>query len=161
MSGTGPVSTGHIPDIKYRCPEYGQLFLAIFRTSSCDVRNVTRILDHNPDITGPIPDITGHIPDITGHVPDFTGLIPDINFVTKSMSGTRPVETGHIPDIKGRCPVHGQEKLALFRTSKIDVRDMASFNWPCSGHQPGHVPDNKKGRLGYLIQKMYTPYSLW
>ena len=80
MSGTRPVSTGHIPDIKFQCPEYGQFILALFRTSMCDVRNVTRIFGHVPDITGLVPDITGHVPDITGHIPDITGHVPDIIF---------------------------------------------------------------------------------
>ena len=97
MSGTGPEKAGHVPDIVLPCPEYGQLFLTMFRTSMCDVRNMTRIFGHILYITGPvtdipgnIPDITGPIPDITGHIPDITGPIPDINFIPKSMSGIRP-----------------------------------------------------------------------
>ena len=33
---------GHVSDIKDRCPEYGQLKLAMFRTSNIYVRNRTR-----------------------------------------------------------------------------------------------------------------------
>ena len=50
------------------------------------------------------------------------------------MSGIRPVFPGHIPDINLRCPEYGQEKLVLFRTSNIDVRNVASLSWPYSGH---------------------------
>ena len=50
------------------------------------------------------------------------------------MSGIRPVFPGHIPDINLRCPEYGQEKLVMFRTSNIDVRNVASLSWPYSGH---------------------------
>ena len=90
MSGTRPVSTGHIPDIKFRCPEYGQFILAVFRTSICDVWNRARIF-------GLIPDIAGHVPDIAGHVLDIAGHVPDISF-----HGF--LKAGHIPDIILRCP---------------------------------------------------------
>ena len=39
MSRIQPAFPGHIPDIVVRCPEQGQYFLAILRTSLCDVRN--------------------------------------------------------------------------------------------------------------------------
>ena len=78
---------GHVPDINVRCPEHGQDKLAVFRTSMCDVWNVTRIFVPIPDITGRNPDITGCIPDIAGCIPDITGCIPDIILSTKWMSG--------------------------------------------------------------------------
>ena len=106
MSVIQPGKTGPIPDINVRCPEYSQVFLAIFRTSMCDVRNVTRIFVPVPDNIGPVPDIAGHIPDITGYIPDITGYIPDITgcipdiiFMTKWMSGIQPGLPGRIPDI--------------------------------------------------------------
>ena len=37
-------------------------------------------------------------------------------------------------------------KLAIFRTSNIDVRNIASFYWPYSAHLPGHIPDITEGR---------------
>ena len=40
MSGIWPVFTGHIPDIEFWCPGYGQFLLAISRTSNVDVRNM-------------------------------------------------------------------------------------------------------------------------
>ena len=67
------------------------------------------------------------------------------------MSGIRPGFPGHVPDIKVRCPEYGQFQLSMFRTSHIDVRNRASFNWPYSGHhhlmsviwpvETGSVPD--------------------
>ena len=58
-----PVKTGHIPDIKNRCQGYGQLKLAISRTS-------LTFSVHIPDITVYIPDITVLVPDIIVHIPD-------------------------------------------------------------------------------------------
>ena len=67
----------------------------------------------------------------------------------------------------GWCPEYGQWKLAISRTSKNDVREMASFYCPYSGHQfyekldvrnmesfywsyprhrPDHIPDIAEGR---------------
>ena len=53
--------------------------------------HIPDITGHIPDITGRIPDITGYIPDITGCIQDIIGPIPDIIFITKWMSGIRPV----------------------------------------------------------------------
>ena len=47
----------------------------------------------------------------------------------------RAKKPGHIPDIEHRCPEYGQENLAVFRTSHIDVRNTARFSWLCSGHR--------------------------
>ena len=55
--------------------------------------------------------------------------------------GSSPIALpGHIPDIArcpgyGQCLGYGQFSLSIFRTSKVDVRDMASKNWPYPGHQ--------------------------
>ena len=93
MSGIRPVMSGIWPVMS----GIGPVMFGIWLGNDIDVQNRAKKTGpfpdngHVPDITGHIPDITGHVPDITGHVPDFTGLIPDINFVTKSMSGTRPV----------------------------------------------------------------------
>ena len=148
------------------CPEYGQFSLSIFRTSLFDVRNMASF--HSP-YSGPylVP-----ISDIIVHIPDINVLIPDINFMKNSMSGIWTGKTGHIPDIKSWCPEYGQWKLAIFRTSKSDVRNMASKNWPYSGHQflmcgiwtvfTDHIPDidlaifrtSHKGGLGILIRQI-------
>ena len=50
MSGIWPVKTVHIPDIKNRCPGYGQFLLALFGTSKIDVWDKVK---------------TGHVLDIT------------------------------------------------------------------------------------------------
>ena len=153
MSGMWPVKTGHIPDIKNRCQGYGQLKLAISRTS-------LKLSVHIPDITVYIPDITVLVPDITVLIPDIIVHIPDIIFSLLStfrtskvdvrnmdsilcpysghqrlMSGTWTVFSVHVPDIKERCPGHGQFSLSTFQTSKIDVRNMDSGNCPYSGHR--------------------------
>ena len=135
MSGMWPVKTGHIPDIKNRCQGYGQLKLAISRTS-------LTFSVHIPDITVYIPDITVLVPDITVLIPDIIVHIPDIIFSLLStfrtskvdvrnmdsilcpysghqrlMSGTWTVFSVHVPDIKERCPGHGQFSLSTFRTT--------------------------------------------
>ena len=142
MSGTWPVLSVDVPDIKMWCPEYGQLKLAMFQTSlilSVHITDITvPILDTNvyiPDITVLIPDITVRIPDITVHVPDINIFLLSMfrtsnlnvrNMDSKNclyprhqflMSGIRRVKTGHIPDIEFWCPGYGQFLLAIFRTS--------------------------------------------
>ena len=92
---------------------------------------------------------------IKSHSPPFR----DVRNMARLMSGIWPVKTGHFPDIKKRCPGNGQFLLSVFRTSKIDVRDMDVFYWPYSGHQllmsgkwpvfTGHIPDIK-----FLIKLM-------
>ena len=92
---------------------------------------------------------------IKSHSPPFG----DVRNMARMMSGIWPVKIVPIPDIKNRCPGNGQFLLALFRTSKIDVRDIDSFYWPYSGHQflmsgiwtvfTGHIPDIK-----FLIKLM-------
>ena len=122
LSGTWTEKTGHIPDIKNRCQGYGQLKLAISRTS-------LTFSVHIPDITVYIPDITVLVLDITVLIPDIIVHIPDIIFSLLStfrtskvdvrnmdsilcpcsghqrlMSGTWTVFSVHVPDIKYRCP---------------------------------------------------------
>ena len=74
MSGIRPVSTGHIPDIKFRCPEYGQFQLVIFRTSNFDVRNMASLYwpysGHQFVMSGIGPGKSGHIPDILQRCPE-------------------------------------------------------------------------------------------
>ena len=53
----------------------------------------------------------------------------------KLMFGIRTEKTGLILDIKFWYPRYGQVKLAMFRTSTFDVRNMASCYSPYSGHQ--------------------------
>ena len=58
-----PVATGNIPDLVVRSPESYQDKLVRFRTSLCEVWNVTRIFGSFPDLKGNIPDLAGNIPD--------------------------------------------------------------------------------------------------
>ena len=92
----------------------------IWTESFSDVRNMA-------SFHWPYP---GHRFLMSGIWPVFTVHILDINF----WCGIWTVKTGHIPDIKSWCPEYGQWKLAIFQTSKSDVRNMASKNWPYSGH---------------------------
>ena len=148
-----PVKTVHIPDIKNRCPGYGQFLLALFRTSKIDVR----------DIDSFYWPYSGHQFLMSGIWTVFTGHIPDIKFLIKLMSGIRTVMSGTWTMMSGtwtlmsgiRTVMSGirTKYLSLFRTSKSDVRNMASFNCPYSGHQnlmsgtwpvlSVHVPDIK------------------
>ena len=76
------------------------------------------------------------------------------------MSGIWPVFTIHIQDIKSLGPEYGQWKLPIFRISILDVWNMASRNFPYSGHQKlmsgmwtvktCHIPD---------ITNIFCPYS--
>ena len=88
--------------------------------------------------------------------------------VTFRINSPRP--PGHIPDIArcpeyGQCLEYGQFSLSIFRTSNLDVWNMASKNCPYSGHQmlksrifhspyPGHravhIPDIAQGRARVL-----------
>ena len=76
---------------------------------------------HQLLMSGIWPVITVHIPDITVHIPDITVPIPDIIFFL----------------------------LSTFQTSKVDVRNMDSENWPSpifSVHIRDitvHIPDIK------------------
>ena len=133
------------------CPEHGQLKLAMSRTSIFDVRN-------KASFSWPC---TGHRPLMSGIWPVSTGRVPDIDFVTKFMSGIRPVKSGTWPVMSGMWPVMSgigpvmsglwSKILVTFRTSHDDVRNMARKSWPYSGHRnlmsgiwpvyTGHVPD--------------------
>ena len=84
MSGIWPVETVHIPDIKNRCQGYGQFFLALFRTSIFDVR----------DIDSFYWPYSRHQFLMSGIWTVFTGHIPDIKFLLKFMSGQRTVMSG-------------------------------------------------------------------
>ena len=70
-----------------------------------------------------------------------SAIWPVMSGIGPAMSGTGPVMSGIRP-----------KNLITSRTSHIDVRNRASSSWRYYGHQAGHVPDMKKGRLGYLIQ---------
>ena len=141
MSGTWPGG----------CPEYGQLKLAMSRTSILHVRNMASL--YWP--------CTGHRIFMSGIWTVYTGRVPDIDFVTKFMSGIRPVKSGTWPVMSGTWPVMSgiwpvmsgtwPKILVTFRTSHFDVRNTASFNWSYSGHQismsgiwpvyTGRIPD--------------------
>ena len=153
MSGIRPVFPGHIPDINFQCPEYGQEKLALFRTSMYDVRNVA-------SLSWPY---SGHgchflVMFRTSLALFQTSLAlfrtslalfrtPLALFRTSiisfwpysghyfAMSGIGPGKTGHVPDINFSCPEYDQCFLAMFRTSLYDVRNTASINWPYSGHR--------------------------
>ena len=140
--------------IKSWCLEYGQRKLSLFRTSRIDVRN--RASFHCPYSghqllmfrirrgilslfrTSLSMDIIDHVPKIIVHIRDITVLIPDISFMRKLMAGIWTVKTGHIIHIS---PEYGQWKLALFRTSIINVQNMDSFLCPYTGHQDVDVRD--------------------
>ena len=141
MSGTWPGG----------CPEYGQLKLAMSRTSILHVRNMASL--YWP--------CTGHRIFMSGIWTVYTGRVRDIDFVTKFMSGIRPVKSGTWPVMSGTWPVMSgiwpvmsgtwPKILVTFRTSHFDVRNTASFNWSYSGHQismsgiwpvyTGRIPD--------------------
>ena len=65
-----PVCSGNIPDLNRRGPECYQYVLVTFRTSTDEVRNMTRIFGNIPDLAGNIPDLVGNIPDLVGNIPD-------------------------------------------------------------------------------------------
>ena len=142
LSGTRTDKTGHVPDIRFWCLEWGQLKLAMFRTSDFHVWNKDRYFVLIRDITVRIPDINIHVRDIIVQVPDITVLIPNINFMKTLTSGIWPVKTGHIPDIDFWCPGYGQFLLAIFRTS----------SWPYSGHRRRAGYGTWSGRyIGYIV----------
>ena len=144
MSRIGSGKTGHIPDINFQCPEYGQEKLVMFRTPMYDIRNVA-------SLSWPY---SGHgchflVMFRTSLALFRTSLAlfrtPLALFRTSiisfwpysghcfAMSGIGPRKTGHVPDINLQCPEYDQCFLAMFRTSEIDVRNMARENWPYSG----------------------------
>ena len=162
MSVIGPGKTGLIPCINVQCPEHGQSFMALFRTSLSFPGHVPDITGHIPDTIGHIPDTTGLIPDITGHVmdisdpiSDITGHIPDISFFS----------SGHVPDIIVRCQEYGQCFLAMFRTSKCVVWNMASISWPCSRHRSamsGIRPGSKiLSKMMFGTSSGHPEYGQW
>ena len=75
----------------------------------------------------------------------FTGHILDINFLLNLMSGIRTVMSGIWTMMSGIGTVMSgiwtlmsgiqTENWSLFRTSKSDVRNMASFHCPYSEHR--------------------------
>ena len=93
---------------------------------------------------------------IKSHSPPFR----DVRNMARLMSGIWPVKTGHFPDIKKRCPGNGQFLLSVFRTSKIDVRDMDIFYWPYSGHQ--HLMSGIwKVKTGHIPDIVHIPSGIW
>ena len=75
----------------------------------------------------------------------FTVHIPDINFLIKLMYGIRTVRSGIWTLMSRTWTVMsgiwtmmsgiGTKYLSLFRTSKVDVQNMDSENWPYSEHR--------------------------
>ena len=96
---------------------------------------------------------TGHISNIV-HIPDMArcpeyGQV-DVRIMVSFywpysrhhflMSGIWPFFTVHIRDINFWCLEYGKSKLSIFRTSKVDVWNMDSENWP-SLIFPVHIRD--------------------
>ena len=69
-----PVSSGNIPDLKRRGPEYYQDILVTFRTSNID------LVDPRRPRSGILPGETGNIPDLMiGNIPDLVnGGVSDL-----------------------------------------------------------------------------------
>ena len=120
--------------------------LSLFRTSKSDVWNMASF--HCPYfgyrilMSGTWTIKTVHILDITNvfcpysrhHCP-YSGHPCPYSGHHCSYYGHQFFCTVHVLDIKNWCPTGGQFSLSMFRTSKIDVRNMASFSWPYSGHR--------------------------
>ena len=151
MSGIWTVFSVHVPDIKDRCRESGQVFCPSFR--------------HQFPYSGHHCPYSGHHFSYSGHHCPYSGH----QFYAKYDVRNIDSKTGLIPDIKSQCPEHEQRKLSIFRTSIFDVRNKDKEYCPCSGHQllmtglwtafSAHVPDidlaifrtSGKGGLWVLI----------
>ena len=116
-----PVATGNIPDLVVRSPECYQDKLVRFRTSLCEVRNVTRIFGNIPDLAGNIPDLVGNIPDLKfASLVTFRTSTDEVRNITKIpwcfsgprslRSGILPIASGNIPDLTHRGPECYQEE---------------------------------------------------
>ena len=70
------------------------------------------------DVRNMASDVRNMASDVRNTASDVRNRARDVRNRTKN--------PGHVPDIKDQCPEYGQLKLAIFRTSKIDVRNMAS-----------------------------------
>ena len=121
--------------IKNRCQGYGQLKLAISRTS-------LTFSVHIPDITVYIPDITVLVPDITVLIPDIIVHIPDIIFSLLSTFRTSKVDVRNMDSIL--CPCSGHQRLTWTVLTgwnmDSDVRNTDSDVWN-KDKILVHVPD--------------------
>ena len=131
----------------------------MFQISHVDVRNRASLnwpySGHRTTMSVIEPGKTGLIPDIHFVMKMMSGIGPVLSGIGAAMTGLRPMMSGIGPAMSGTGPVMSgirPKNLITSRTSHIDVRNRASSSWRYYGHQAGHVPDMKKGRLGYLIQ---------
>ena len=126
--------------------------LAVFRTSNIEVPNAARSTGSVQDLTGAIPDLTGAIPDLTGSIRDLK-LVKNARsrtlpvdlavFRTSNLEVPNAARsTGSVQDLPGAIPDLPDSirdlkflknaryrtlpvDLAVFRTSKVEVRNTA------------------------------------
>ena len=92
MSGIRPGFPGHVPDIKVRCPEYGQFQLSMFRTSHIDVRNMAssqNFVENN--VRNMASDVRNMTSDVRDMASDVRNKASDVRNMAKN--------PGHVPDI--------------------------------------------------------------
>ena len=142
--GNIPDLAGNIPDLAGSFPDLKFASLVTFRTSTDEVRNITKI----PwCFSGPRPLRSGILPVAPGKIPDLTHRGPEYYQDANLRSGILPARSGILPARSGKLP----KILVTFRTSHNEVRNLTSLSWYDSGLRttrsgmlpvcPGKIPD--------------------
>ena len=109
-SGKLPARSGMLPLRSGKLPE----ILVFFRTSTDEVRNITKI----PwCFSGPRSLRSGILPVVSGNIPDLTHRGPECYQEENLRSGMLPTRSGMLPARSGMLP----KILVIFRTSLCEV----------------------------------------
>ena len=116
LKGNIPDLAGNIPDLAGSFPDLKFASLVIFRTSTDEVRNITKI----PwCFSGPRSLRSGILPVASGKIPDLTHRGPEYYQNANLRSGILPARSGMLPLRSGILPMRSGKLpkiLVFFRT---------------------------------------------